>query len=117
MQLLSFTQHFGYLKSWKLTQRTHKNKPIMESNQRNEMIGCVVDIVGIAVGDRGCSCEEHVAFCGVVLGPDVLVRLAEEEILVEEKKDRGLCLFLIAKNADKVNGLLAQVTEVFVFGV
>jgi hypothetical protein len=96
----------------------------------NDMIGRVIDIVGIAIGDRGRSCEEHVAFCGVVLGPDVLVRLVKEEIFVEGKieavvsaywvTDSMECCrvgflpcFLVAKNADKVNGLLAQVTEVF----
>jgi len=35
----------------------------------NDMIGRVIDIVGIAIGDRGRSCEEHIAYCGVV--PDV----------------------------------------------
>jgi hypothetical protein len=47
------------------------------------MIGCVVDIVGIAIGNRGRSCEEHVAFCSVVLAPDVLLCLVKEEIVVE----------------------------------
>ncbi len=39
----------------------------------------VNDIVGIEFGDcRHSSCEEHVAFCGVVLAPDVIVNLKEE---------------------------------------
>ena len=97
---------------------------------RNEMFGRVFDIVGIAVGDRGRSCEEHVTFCGVVLVPDVLVRLVKEEIVVEGKIETVVSAywvtdsvercrvgflprFLVAKHADKVNGLLAQVTEVF----
>ena len=46
------------------------------------MIGRVVEIVGIQIGDRGRSCEEHIAHCGVVLAPDVLVRLLVEEIMV-----------------------------------
>ena len=97
---------------------------------RNYMIGKVIDIVGIAIGDRGRSCEEHVPFCGVVLGPDVLVRLVKEEIFVEGKIETVVSAywvtdsiercrvgflprFMIAKHADKLNGLLAQVTEVF----
>ncbi len=97
----------------------------------NEMIGRVVGIVGIAVGDRGPrSCEEHVAFCGVVLGPDVLSCLVKEEIIIDGKIETVVSAywvtdsvercrvgflprFLGAKNADKVNGLPAQVTEVF----
>ena len=51
---------------------------------RNEMIGWVIDIVGVAVGDQGRLCkDEHVAFCGAVLGPNMLVRLVKEEILGE----------------------------------
>jgi hypothetical protein len=44
-------------------------KPTMIA-QRNKIIGRVIEIVGITVGDRGCSCEEHVAYCGVVLAPN-----------------------------------------------
>ncbi len=47
------------------------------------MIGRVNEIVGILVGDRGCSCEEHVAYCRFVSALDVLVHLVKEEILVE----------------------------------
>ena len=102
-----------------------------------DMIGRVVDIV---IGDQGRSCEEHVAYCGVVLMPDVLVRLVKEEILVEGKIEtvvsaywvtdsvercsvgllpcflvaRHVILMLILQDpSDSLNGLLAQVTEVF----
>ena len=34
----------------------------------------VVDIVGIEIGDRGCSCEEH-EICGSVLRNDMAVCL------------------------------------------
>ena len=51
----------------------------------NDMIGRVIDIVGIAVSDQGRSCKEHVTFCGVVLGPNILICLVKEEIFVEEK--------------------------------
>ena len=110
--------------------RREWQKATTMTTPHNDMIGQVIDIVGIAVGDRGRSCEEHVAFCGVVLAPDVLVRLIKEEILVEGKIETVVSAywvtdsvercrvgflprFLVAKNADKVNGLLAQVTEVF----
>ena len=66
----------------------------------------------------------------MVLGPDVLVRLVKEEIYVEGKIETVVSAywvtdsldrcrvgfqprFLVAKNGDKVNRLLAQVTEVF----
>ena len=88
---------------------------------RNEMIGRVVDIVGIAIGDRGRSCEEHVAFCGVVLAPDVLICMVKEEIVVEGRIETVVSAywvtdsiercrvgflprFMVAKHADKVNG-------------
>jgi len=100
------------------------NRPI------NDMIGRVIDIVGIAIGDRGRSCEEHAAYCGVVLAPDVLVRLVKEEIMVEGEIETVVSVywvtdsvercrvgflprFMVAKHANKVNGLLAQITEVF----
>jgi hypothetical protein len=98
--------------------------------QRSKMIGRVIEIVGIAVGDRGRSCEEHVAYCGVVLAPDVLVRLVKEEILVDGRIETVVSAYwvtdsiercrvgflpryMVAKHADGLNGLLAQVTEVF----
>ncbi len=114
---------------WTLKETVETNTT-MSTPHTNNMIGQVIDIVGIAVGDRGRSCEEHVAYCGVVLGPDVLVRLVKEEIYVEGKIETVVSAywvtdslercrvgflprFLVAKNGDKVNGLLAQVTEVF----
>ena len=63
---------------------SRKNTTTM-TTPRNEMIGRVVDIVGIAIGDRGRSCEQHVAYCGVVLAPDVLLCLVKEEIFVGGK--------------------------------
>jgi hypothetical protein len=54
-------------------------------NTFNEMIGWVIHIVGIAVGDQGWLCKEHVAFCGVVLGPNVLICLVKEEIVIKGK--------------------------------
>ena len=94
------------------------------------MIGQVIEIVGIAIDDQGHSCKEHLAFCGVVLAPDILVCMVKEEIMVEGKIEMlvsaywvtdsiercqvgFLPCFMVAKHADKVNSLLAQVMEVF----
>ena len=91
------------------------------------MIGRVIDIVGITVGDRGRSCEEHVAYCGVVLAPDVLLRLVKEEIMVEGRIETVVSAYwvtdsvercrvgfvpryMVVKHADSLNGVLAQVT-------
>ena len=95
-----------------------------------DMIGRVVDIIGINIGDRGRSCEEHIAYCGVVLAPDVLVRLVKEDIMVEGRIETVVTAywvtdsvercrvgflpqFMVVQHADSLNGLLAQVTEVF----
>lgn len=99
----------------------------MEVDQKT-MIGRVVDIVGIRRGDRGRSCEEHV-ICGEVLAPDVIVRFRKEEIMfgarvevaisaywVTDSVDRCRVGFLprhMIMHADSINGLLAQVSEVF----
>ena len=97
---------------------------------RREMIGRAIEIVGINIGDRGRSCEEHIAYCGVVLAPDVVVRLVKEEIMVEGRIETVVSAywvtdsiercrvgfvprFMVAKHADSLNGVLAQVTEVF----
>jgi hypothetical protein len=100
----------------------NKSRPI-------NMIGRVVDIVGIFIGDRGRSCEEHKVYCGVVLAPDVLVRLMKEENVVEGWLETAVCVYWVTDSveqchvgflprhmvsyADSFNGLLAQVTEVF----
>lgn len=102
----------------------------MNNRPTFNMIGRVIDIVGITVGDRGRSCEEHVAYCGVVLAPYVLLRLVKEEIMVEGKIETVVSAywvmdsvercrvgfvprFMVVHHADSLNGMLAQVTEVF----
>jgi hypothetical protein len=101
-----------------------------DNRHTNDMIGRVIDIVGITVGDRGRSCEEHIAYCGVVLAPDVLVRLVKEEIMVEGRIETVVSAYwvtdlvercrvgfvpryMVVKHADNLNGMLAQVSEVF----
>ena len=44
--------------------------------------GLVLDIVGIAAGDRGRRCEDHMVCCGQLLEEDFIVRLHKERILV-----------------------------------
>jgi hypothetical protein len=93
-----------------------------------DMTGRVVDIVGIGIGDRGRSCEEH-SICGRVLAPDVLVRLVKEEIQVGDNFEVAISVYWVTDSvercrvgflprfmipyADSLNGLLAQVTDVF----
>ena len=92
------------------------------------MTDCVVDIVGIGIGDRGRSCEEH-TICGRVLQPDVLVRLLKEEIMVDGHIETSISVYWVTDSvkrcrvgfltrfmipyANSFNGLLAQVTDVF----
>jgi hypothetical protein len=44
--------------------------------------GLVLDIVGIAAGDWGRRCEDHMVCCGQLLEKDFIVRLCKERILV-----------------------------------
>ncbi len=44
--------------------------------------GLVLDIVGIAAGDRGRRCEDHMVCCGQLLEKDFILRLRKEKILV-----------------------------------
>jgi hypothetical protein len=46
--------------------------------------GLVIDIAGIAAGDRGCQCKEHKVCCGEVVDVDIVVRLRRKEILVPD---------------------------------
>ena len=90
--------------------------------------GKVVDVIGIAIGDRGHSCEEH-DICGCVLLPDILVRFVKEEIMVEGKIEVMISVFgvtdsvercrvgflpcFLVPSANDLNGILMQVSEVF----
>ena len=44
----------------------------------------VIDIAGIALGDRGYKCREHKVCCGQVLNVDIVVCLHREEVLVPD---------------------------------
>ena len=43
--------------------------------------GHVIDIAGIAAGNRGCRCKEHKVGCGEVVDVDIVVCLRRKEIL------------------------------------
>jgi hypothetical protein len=45
--------------------------------------GIILDIIGTAGTNRGCSCEEH-ACCSDILENDILVKLHHEQILVPD---------------------------------
>jgi hypothetical protein len=46
--------------------------------------GLVLDILGIAAGDRGRRCEDHMVCCGELLEEDFVVHLRMERILVPD---------------------------------
>jgi hypothetical protein len=50
--------------------------------------GIILDVVGTAGTNRGCSCKEH-ACCSDVLDNDVLIKLWREQILVLDAVTRG----------------------------
>jgi hypothetical protein len=43
--------------------------------------GLVIDIAGMAAGDRGCQCKEHKVCCGKVVDVDIVVRLRYRRFL------------------------------------
>jgi hypothetical protein len=51
-------------------------------------MGMVLEIVGMAQGDRGRNCDEHTC-CGEVLEEDVVVCLRREQILAPNKLGKG----------------------------
>jgi len=99
--------------------------------------GLVIDIAGIAAGDRGCQCKEHKVCCGEVVDVDIVVRLRRKEILVPddflgkgsmreetaitvnwvtkgfERCRVGFLPLLYVPNAAVYDGALCQVIEVF----
>ncbi len=95
---------------------------------RVDWSGRVVDVVGMAIGDCVRSCEEH-HICGCILHPDVHVRFVREEIMVEGKIEVAISVYWVTDSVerccigfhprflvpmtDNLNGVLAQVTEVF----
>jgi hypothetical protein len=89
----------------------------------------LVEIVGLQMSCRGCSCEEH-ELCGdEVLKKDVVVRLRRVELVVDEKEEKAIEVVWVTKGMDCCrvsflpchmvrhaacyNGVRAQVTRVF----
>ncbi len=91
-------------------------------------MGIIVEVVGIRMGDRGRSCEEH-SVCGEVVEEDTLLRLRRVQIEVDGHEETVIaCIWVtdgidrcrvgflkrhILKHAWPFDGALAQVTEVF----
>jgi hypothetical protein len=93
--------------------------------------GLVIDIVGIAAGDRGCQCKEHRVCCGKVVDVDIVVRLRRKEILGKgnmreetaitvnwvtngfEQCRVGFLLLSYVPDAAIYDGALCQIIEVF----
>ncbi len=67
---------------------------------RVDWSGRVVDVVGIAIGDRGRSCEEH-EICGRILLPDVLVRFVKEEIMVDGKIEVAISVYWVTDSVER----------------
>jgi hypothetical protein len=91
--------------------------------------GVVVEIVGMKMGDRGRSCEEHPNNCGEVLANNVVVHLRKVQIVVDGRKEMAIAAYWVSdgidccrvgffpchmvKHAVRYKGALAQVTRVF----
>ena len=89
--------------------------------------GIVVDIVGMLMGENGCSCEEH-AVCGSVLEEGLVVPLRKVQVLVEGREETAIaCIWVtdgvdwcrvgflmrhMVKHVMRYDGALAQVTRV-----
>ena len=91
--------------------------------------GVTVDIVGIARGDRGRSCEEH-NVCGAVLHEDSVVRLRHVQIIGATRKEEsalatywisdgidrcrvGFLLRHLLKQCQEYDGRIAQVVDIY----
>jgi hypothetical protein len=99
--------------------------------------GLVLDILGIASGDRGRRCEDHMVCCSELLEEDFVVRLRMERILVpnflagkgKKREETAITVNWVTDGVDRCHvgflpqayalegaiydGVLCQVTEVF----
>ncbi len=62
--------------------------------------GVVVEIIGMEVGDQGCSCEEHASNCGEVMAEDMVVRLLKVQIQVEEQEETAIAAYWVMDGVD-----------------
>jgi hypothetical protein len=112
-----------------LEEKKHnKTKPPDTMAEATDPSGIVVEEVGIEMGDRGRSCEEH-SVCGEVVEEDTLLRLRRVQIEVDGHKEMTIaCIWVtevidrccvgflkrnMLKHAWRFNGALTQVTKVF----
>ncbi len=99
--------------------------------------GLVLDILGIAMSNRGHPCKEHMVCCGDVVEEDIVVRLHKERILVPNfltgngkmREETAITVNWVTDGIDRCpvgflpraftlddviyNGILFQATEVF----
>jgi hypothetical protein len=84
--------------------------------------GLVLDIIGIATGERGCRCEDNMVCCGDLLEEDSVVRLRMERILVPNflagkgRKKREVTAITVNWVTDGVMHLRGQSTTGFFVG-
>ena len=90
--------------------------------------GVVVEIVGMEMGNKGCSCKEHVNNDGKVMAKELVVCLRKEQIMVEGKEETAIAAIWVTdridhchvgfipchmvKHTTRYAGALAQVTRV-----
>ena len=90
--------------------------------------GVTVEIVGIAMKDRGRSCEEH-DVCGSVLTEDSVVRFRKTQVIIDEREQTAIAVYWVSDGIDRCRvgflpknlvkhweqyeGCLAQVTDIF----
>ena len=103
------------------------NPPVMAKEEATHPTGITVEVVGIVMGDRGRSCEEH-DVCGTVVEEDTLLRLRKEQILVDGQEETAVSCYWVTdgidrcrvgflkrhmvKHAGRFDGALVQVTKV-----
>ncbi len=102
--------------------------PVAKAPGPFHLTSVVVEILGMEMGDRGCSCEEHASNCGEVMAKDVVVRLWKVQIQVEGKEETAIAAnrvidgincchvgFLpchMVRHVTRYDGALAQVIHV-----
>jgi hypothetical protein len=103
--------------------------PVMKVPGSFHPTSVVVEIVGIEVGDRGHSCEEHASNYGEVMAKNVVVRLWKVQIQVKGQEETAITAYWVTDCVDRChvgflpchmvrqaacyNGALVQVTRVF----
>jgi len=90
--------------------------------------GITFDVVGLRASSNGRSCENHEC-CGVVLEEDMVIRIREEQVLIDGKEQKALAAYRVSGgmdtckvgftrrhllvHKDEYDGRLAQITDIF----